>query len=390
MNKNERQKNIVKKIAMSPWTYTAENLSKTLNTSIKSIYRDLKELGDNHYLFLKDEQNQLYLKDSGWDGLTSIKDSTIRQLDILRFMYSYPKGVSQADILRRFTGDKDISEKTIERDLKELETKQLIVSNQEIYYLQANQLLPPLQLDAGERSLLLGTLTLQQEISARKDEAQSILAKLKVSMSVPVANRETVVVHGRRPTDNLKRNHICQRLEKCARNRTQLTLLYRREEGPAKEIQINPLGILYYWVLDNWYLVAEECSTEKIKTYLMDRILFIEETGISFAHPEGFNLQEWFRYSWGVYRTGKPIKVVIHFYDYYSTIGRVKDELKERGSCVLREEGDCLIMEDLVDGLEDIAVWLRRFGPGAEVLEPLELRQIVKADLNKMQEIYGG
>jgi predicted DNA-binding transcriptional regulator YafY len=47
-------------------------------------------------------------------------------------------------------------------------------------------------------------------------------------------------------------------------------------------------------------------------------------------------------------------------------------------------------MEDMVDGIEEIAVWLRSFGAGAEVIEPLELRNAVMTDLEMMIEIYGG
>ena len=47
-------------------------------------------------------------------------------------------------------------------------------------------------------------------------------------------------------------------------------------------------------------------------------------------------------------------------------------------------------MEDSVDGIGEMAVWVRSFGQGAEVLEPLELLEAVIADLEQMLQNYGG
>ena len=168
-------------------------------------------------------------------------------------------------------------------------------------------------------------------------------------------------------------------------------MLYRKSEQKASEVQLNPLGIMYYWGLDNWYLVAQENDqSPTIKTYAVDRILAIEEQGETFLQPPGFDLQDWYKYAWGVYRSGKPKKVVIRFRNYYSTIQRVKAELSVRKTCVLREDDEGLIMEDMVDGIGEMAVWVRSFGQGAEVIEPPELREVVIADLEQMLENYGG
>jgi len=40
--------------------------------------------------------------------------------------------------------------------------------------------------------------------------------------------------------------------------------------------------------------------------------------------------------------------------------------------------------------LGEIAVWLRGFGPGAEVVEPVELREMVTEDLRRLAALYGG
>jgi predicted DNA-binding transcriptional regulator YafY len=363
LQKRERQKLLVKKVATAPYTYTAESLAADLKTSVKSIYRDLAELAAKNYLIVKDEKNRLFLRSPGWDVAGTIKEATIRQLDILRYVGAWRQGVARSKILERFAQGKGVSEKTIERDLKELVNKQLLRFEKGICFLKADRLMPPLQLSPAEKRLLLEALALQGEMSAWRDEALAISAKLKASLGPESVKKQIVLVQGRRPVEDLRKNYLCRRLEALAAGRKQITILYRRGEEPAQEVQVNPLGIVYYWVLDNWYLVAQESGTGQIKTYLTDRILDLEESRETFTYPEEFDLEEWFRYSWGVYRSGKPVRVLIRFYDYFTTLQRVREELKDRKTCVFREDPTGLIMEDLVDGIMEIAVWLRKSVP---------------------------
>ncbi|MDP4127459.1 MAG: WYL domain-containing transcriptional regulator [Bacillota bacterium] len=388
MGKSDLQYKLIKTLAFAPWEYTVKTLADFLEVSQTTLNRYLTEMERRGCIFTYDSHGRLFLQQTGWDGF-NIKDATLRQMDILRFISAYPNGVKVTEIYSRFKDHKN--EKTIARDLKELLRRQHITNNQGVYVLNSNFVIPPIQLDAAEKSLLLEHLAVQQEMSPLKDEAKSLTAKLHISLNIPKNDKDTVVVHGRRPIEDLRRSHFCQRLEECARACKRILILYRKNEGEVSELELNPLGIMYHWGLDNWYLAAQDNGQEgNIKTYAVDKILTIKEIGGNFSRSPGFNLEEWYKYSWGVYRSGKPAKVVIRFHNYYSTIKRVKEELSFRETCVLREDDEGMIMEDMVDGLGEMAVWLRGFGQGAEVLEPLQLREAVIKDLEQMRENYGG
>lgn len=58
--------------------------------------------------------------------------------------------------------------------------------------------IPPIQLDAAEKRLLLEHMAVQQEMSPLKDEAKSLTAKLHISLKLPKNDQDTIVVHGRR------------------------------------------------------------------------------------------------------------------------------------------------------------------------------------------------
>ena len=388
VDKSEMQRKLVRLLAFSPWTYNLPLLAAELRVSQSTLTRYLNQLEAQGYIFARNEEGRLFLQQSGWEGLTTLKEATVRQMEILRFVSAHPHGVKATDILARFAASKN--EKTIGRDLKELERRQLLTRRQETYILNSSWVLPPLQLDTAEKSLLMEDLAVQEEMSPRKDEAKSLAAKLRISLNLQGNESATIAVHGRRPIEDLRRSHYCQRLEEYARTQGKISLIYRRGEEAAFEVQVCPLGILYYWALDNWYLVALDEKDQAIKTYLVDRILAIEETGQTFVRPENFDLEDWFKYAWGVYRSGNPVKVKIRFHNYYTTLQRVRAELASRKTCILREDGDGLIMEDTVDGLAEMAVWLRSFGPGVEVLEPAELRETVLTNLEQMLKNYGG
>ena len=388
MGKSDIQYRLIRTLAFSPWIYTPKMLAGELGISQCTLNRSITEMETRGCIFTRDVQGCLFLQQTGWDGLT-IKDATLRQMEILRFICAYPKGVKVAEINERFKKTKD--EKTIGRDLKELQQRQLITNNQGVYVLNSSLVIPPIQLDAVEKSLLLEHMTVQQEMSPLKDEAKSLTSKLHISLKLPKNNQDMIVVHGRRPIEDLRRSYFCQRLEEYARASKKITVLYRKREEKVSEVQLNPLGIIYYWGLDNWYIVAQvNDQNPTIKTYAVDKILAIEEQDGTFLQPPGFDLQDWYKYAWGVYRSGNPKKVVIRFHNYFSTIQRVKAELSARKTCVWREDDEGLIMEDMVDGIGEMAVWVRSFGQGAEVIEPPELCAAVIADLERMLENCGG
>ena len=387
MKKSELQQQLVRILALSPWTYNLPGLAAELGVSFSTLNRYMNHLEQQGYCFARNDQGCLFLQQSGWDGLSALKEATVRQMEILRFVSAHPNGVKTAEILTRFASFKD--EKTIGRDLKELAKRQMLTDRQGSYVLNSSLVLPPLQLDPAEKGLLLEDLAVRREMSPRKDETKSLSAKLRVSLNLRADEPEFIAVQGRRPIEDLRRSFYCQRLEEYTRARRTVELLYRKGEEAAAEVRVNPLGILYHWGLDNWYLVARDEKDGVIKTYSVDRILAAQETGESFTPPAEFYLETWFKYAWGVYRSGDPVQVKIRFFNYFSTFQRVRAELSSRKTCVLREESDALIMEDWVDGLAELAVWLRSFGQGAEVIEPQELREAVRSDLEKMLANYG-
>lgn len=139
--------------------------------------------------------------------------------------------------------------------------------------------------------------------------------------------------------------------------------------------EANPLGVVYYWVHDAWYLVGQEGSTKEIKHFRVDRMEDLQVLDEAFQFPENFSLTEHLAPCWGVLK--HPLtKVKIRFYDEFNVITRVMRETAHRRSRrITREEDGSIMYEDEVAGIQEIRTWVRSFGSSAEVLEPAELRK---------------
>jgi len=392
LDKLARQRELVKNIATEPWVHTCSSLAKIHGVTQITVQRDLEEMKDNGFQFKQDERGTLYLHLSGWNGVIPVKASTLRQMEILRILTSTPQGLTLTEIYKRFNrrDEEEVSSKTLERAMKDLEKKNLIKRRGEEYVVCTEHILPPLQLAEREKILLFEALKVARALAPIPEEIKSLEAKLKLWIGENDHSRETMFVHGRTPTQDVHHSQCCFLLEEAARSISKVDILYRKEEEPARQIRLNPLGIVYYWVLDNWYLIAQDGRDQRIKTYLVNRILDVTRLPEPFFPVEGFDLKTWYQYAWGVYRDQFPVSVIIRFYDHYSTLNRVRAELAKRETCTLTEDKGGLLMKDQVEGLDELAVWLRGFGAEAEVIEPPALREKVTEEFTRLLQMYGG
>ncbi len=386
MSKADRKRDLIVRIAKEPWQHSVASLAEVFGVDATTIARDLKQLSESGFSFAANDSGRLYLSQSGSLRQAPAKDPIIRQLEILRFVASDMEGKSHGEIVKWYAShcDLEISERTLERAIKELRQKDLVVQEGEKYKVNPAKVVSHLFLEAKEKALLLEALALAEGVAPLPDEAKSVATLLKRLVSKGESNkRSPVYVHGRSPVYDLTVSNFCRQIEGAARSQTKLRLLYRKLDEPASERIVKPLGLVYYWVLDKWYLVTAAEAGAPAKTYSLDHILLCEETGENFERPQGFELKEHFKHAWGIFRGDEPTAVKVRFRDYFSVPQRVREELSHRETCQLTETEEGLIMTDRVQGLEEFAVWLRGFGPAVEVIEPAELRQKVVQELRR-------
>lgn len=161
-----------------------------------------------------------------------------------------------------------------------------------------------------------------------------------------------------------------------------LRMSYRgreREEDVQRDVE--PLGIVYYG--GAWYMVGWCRLRQDYRHFRIDRIRRLELSPMVFAPREDFSLAEHMRESDDRHQT-VPVRI------WFAK--RVQDRAR-------RESYATLIEAKVRDGgaefelyawsLEWMARWLLSFGDRAEAMEPPELRELVRAEAEKIVEKHG-
>lgn len=106
-----------------------------------------------------------------------------------------------------------------------------------------------------------------------------------------------------------------------------------------------------------------------------------------FQIPKDFKIEDYLKHSWGIER-GEPVTVKIRFDNYQARW--IRERIWHPSQRLRDLEDGGLIFEAEVAGLREIKQWVLGFGPHAEVLEPLELKEQIRQEIRRMREIYEG
>jgi len=135
-----------------------------------------------------------------------------------------------------------------------------------------------------------------------------------------------------------------------------------------------------------WYMIGFCHLRGETRTFRIDRIRQAQvQSGSSFNIPENFNIDDYFRGSWGII-TGPEYKVKLKF---SASIADFISECSWHPSQKLSKNRDgSLGAEFDVDGLSEIKTWVMGFGENVEVLEPAQLREDIIKTLRKTLLLY--
>lgn len=136
-----------------------------------------------------------------------------------------------------------------------------------------------------------------------------------------------------------------------------------------------------------WYLVAFDVARGAMRTFAVPRITDVSLTKTKFKRDKDFSPEKFFSRALGVFGgDGRTFKVVIRF-----TAGSA-DRIRER------EWHESQKLRDLPDGsaeltlqlgaLEEVERWVLEWGAEAEVIQPAELRERLKATAAALLEKY--
>lgn len=146
---------------------------------------------------------------------------------------------------------------------------------------------------------------------------------------------------------------------------------------------VDPYDIIYKE--GSWYLIAYCHANDEIRSFEMSRIRKIDITEDTYMIPHTFSLEKYLDQNHKIFY-GDRIKIVVRF------TGK-SVEFIENGKWHFTQETEKdsqgnLMFTVYLNDTDDIKCWLLGFGSDAEVIEPLELRNKFKCEIDRMAEKY--
>jgi len=142
---------------------------------------------------------------------------------------------------------------------------------------------------------------------------------------------------------------------------------------------VNPYHMLFREGF--WYLVGYCHLREEIRIFRVDRIKKLEIKNTKFQVAREFSLEDFFKNSWNLGK-GDSIIVKVHFNPPVSRL--IRENIWHQTQKIEEIEGDSLILTVCVEGTWEIKKWILSWGVGAICLEPEELREEIKREIEKL------
>ena len=310
-----------------------------------------------------------------------------RLLKILQIV-SGDRRMKAAEIAREL----GVSVRTFHRDRQVLEEAGLaLTSDGEGYTLMDQPFLPAVHLAWNEGLALLCTVEgiLETGVIPYRDSLEDALRKIrsgippKVRQRIAEAADEISVRH--HPMVDMSSHHdTFQVLWGAIQERrvVQIRYLARGYDEPVCR-QVEPLAVIQKWRA--WYVVAHCRLRDEMRTFRVDRISEIGLAGGQFVPPRSFDLDAFLSGAWMVER-GQVRRVRIRF---SGTAGRLVRELTWHPSQQIEEDTEGrVIVSFKTGGLGEVADWVMGYVDEAQVLEPPELREMVRERALGILSVY--
>lgn len=140
------------------------------------------------------------------------------------------------------------------------------------------------------------------------------------------------------------------------------------------------------WFYDETFYVIGHCELRgDLRLFALDRIEEISILDESFELPAGFDAEAFMESSFGIFR-GEPVRVRIRFAPRVA--GYIAEKIWHPSQVLTPTDDGGVIFSARVAGIEEIKLWVLRWGAGATVLEPEDLRAAIIAETRAMAGNY--
>jgi predicted DNA-binding transcriptional regulator YafY len=271
----------------------------------------------------------------------------------------------------------DVSPRTVYRDLNELSREGIPVARDDFgYRLLDTATLRPLALSAREHAVL--KLALRNPTLRSQPALQKVLDGLEAKLDAVSSLREespTALQLASIDRSGPKAAEALGPLEEAITRRRRADIVYSSlSGGDEKRRVIEPWRV--FQRDGAWYCVGRCHLAAAPRIFRLDRIGAVEILGETFAIPAGFDLDDYLRTSWRVFRGDREHRIVLRFEEHLGPL--LLNSRHHPDETVARLDDGSIEYRVRLDSLEEIARWILGFGGAARVMAPDELVRKVR------------
>ncbi|QWU17059.1 Predicted DNA-binding transcriptional regulator YafY, contains an HTH and WYL domains [Paenibacillus sophorae] len=173
-------------------------------------------------------------------------------------------------------------------------------------------------------------------------------------------------------------------IEAILEQKTIQAIYHAQYRDETSERRIDP----YYLVPreQRFYLIGYCHKSQGIRTFRISRFQQVEITDELFDKSH-FNIRQYLKNTWSINRGNKNVRFKIRF---SPSVARYIKEEELFVRPWMKDLGDgSLIFEVTLNNEDEFIKWVLQYGPDAEILEPLHVRESLKQKLNQWVGMYG-
>lgn len=177
-------------------------------------------------------------------------------------------------------------------------------------------------------------------------------------------------------------------LDEAIRNSRQIAIAYHAPSKQAKtERTVHPYRLHYDQSKSTWYLIAFCELRQATRTFAVNRIRSITPCATGFTIPESFSIEKYLEQTFDQCAGVEEHAIVIRFSPYQSQW--IKEHRWHPTQQIEEHENGSITLHMKVSALDAVKRWVMRYGKEAEVVEPEELRDMIRVEVRMMGEMYG-
>ena len=292
----------------------------------------------------------------------------------------------------------ECSERTIWRDLQDLEAAGFLLSGQKeegrsrVGFAAGYRSQLPLPLSYSELIFLYLSQGYLQSLQGTplQEPCGSFFARIQTGLSAPMIQfleelEAVIPIQGPRTQADLASNPLIEQISQAIMDRQTLEIDYR--SASRDKVTCRKIDPYRLWSQESFlYLIAYCHLRKKVLVFIMDRIRAARPTSETFALPERFLFEEYVKESFGQRIQGEVVRVEILFSPNQARwVGERIWHPSQKMQYQL--DGSLLMSLEVGDTLE-LKRWILGFGQEAEVLEPKELREAIRKEAEALLDKY--